>query len=64
MFLVAHLDGWYQECLQCSYWRELGSIVESEERPRQTEKEPTLGKESDSVPVCQIVNKQIPMTNV
>ena len=27
MLLEADLDGWYVECLQCSYWRELEAAV-------------------------------------
>ena len=26
MLLEADLDGWYVECLQCSYWRELEDV--------------------------------------
>ncbi len=33
MFLYADHDDYYEECLECSYWRELGIIAELERAP-------------------------------
>jgi ribosomal protein S27AE len=40
IFIDRNLDGWYEQCLQCSYQRELRGLAEFKERPTRKEKEP------------------------
>ncbi len=39
IFINKDLDGWYLQCLQCSYRRELKSLAEFEAELAQKEKE-------------------------
>jgi len=39
MFIDRGLNGWYQQCLQCSYQHELKDLAEFEEQPTEREKE-------------------------
>ena len=41
MLVDYDLDGWYEQCLQCSHRSELKSIAESKESPTEKEKKPT-----------------------
>ena len=39
MFINRGLDGWYEQCLQCSYQHKLKSLAEFKEQSSRREKE-------------------------
>ena len=41
IFIDRDLNGWHEQCLQCSYRHELKDLAEFEEPSAKTEKEPT-----------------------
>ena len=41
IFIDRDLNGWHEQCLQCSYRHELKDLAEFKEPPAKTEKEPT-----------------------
>jgi len=41
IFIDRGLDGWYEQCLQCSYRSELKSLTEFKEQLAREEKEPS-----------------------
>ena len=40
MFVDTRLEGWYEQCLQCSYRHDLKNVGEPREKQVQREKEP------------------------
>jgi hypothetical protein len=50
MFLDSDMDGWYEQCMQCSYRKELKTLVELREKIGQTKKGEALRKNSGSSP--------------
>jgi hypothetical protein len=43
VFIDYDLNGWYEECLQCGYLRDLKTVLEvREEKPVKAEKKPEL----------------------
>lgn len=33
VYVDRDLESWYEQCLQCSYWHELGRVVELDKQP-------------------------------
>jgi ribosomal protein S27AE len=43
VFIDYDLNGWYEECLQCGYLRDLKTVLQvREEKPAKAEKKPEL----------------------
>jgi len=54
IFIDIDIDGWFEECLQCSYRHDLESIADYEVRPSSKGEGSSPAEKATSCPICLI----------